>query len=47
MAAGEVGDLLAVQLGHALAHAGGERERLGDADRLGLLGEQVVAGVSR
>ncbi len=41
---GELGDLLAVQLRHALAHRGRQRERLRDADGLGLLGEQVLAG---
>ncbi len=40
----ELGDLLAVELRHALADAGGKRESLRQADRLGLLRREVIGG---
>ena len=40
----ELRDLLGVPLGHALAHAGRERERLRQPDRLGLLGGEIERG---
>ena len=43
-ARGQRGDVGRVLRRSALAHADGDRERLGDADRLGPLGDQVALG---